>query len=228
MFSRFARRTFIHGRRAFSTSTARVVVTKKFLATSTLFGTMGYTLYNNSGTTTFAAKTLDYGEIKQAIADILDVDNYDDGSYGPVFVRLGWHASGTYSKYDKSGGSNKASMRFKPESAHGANAGLDVARNVLESNKKKYPELSYGDLWTLAACTAIEEMGGPKINWRPGRIDGQSSRDCTPDGRLPDAAQGQDHVRDIFYRMGFNDQEIVALAGAHSIGRCHTKLWIFF
>jgi cytochrome c peroxidase len=42
------------------------------------------------------------------------------------------------------------------------------------------------------------------------------------DGRLPDASQGHDHLRQIFYRMGFNDQEIVALSGAHALGRCHT------
>lgn len=64
-------------------------------------------------------------------------------------------------------------------------------------------------------------MGGPKIPWRPGRIDGVETQQ-TPDGRLPDAAQGEKHVRDIFYRMGFNDQEIVALIGAHALGRCHT------
>jgi len=40
---------------------------------------------------------------------------------------------------------------------------------------------------------------------------------------LPDAAKGPQHIRDIFYRMGFNDQEIVALVGAHSLGRCHTN-----
>ncbi len=43
---------------------------------------------------------------------------------------------------------------------------------------------------------------------------------CPPDGRLPDAAKGPPHLRDIFYRMGFNDQEIVALSGAHALGRC--------
>ncbi|RUS13329.1 heme peroxidase, partial [Endogone sp. FLAS-F59071] len=64
--------------------------------------------------------------------------------------------------------------------------------------------------------------GGPTIPWRPGRVDKASSQDCAPDGRLPDAALGQDHIRNIFYRMGFNDQEIVALAGAHALGRCHT------
>lgn len=65
-------------------------------------------------------------------------------------------------------------------------------------------------------------MGGPKIQWRPGRIDHKDGTKSPPDGRLPDAAQGAQHIRDIFYRMGFNDQEIVALAGAHSLGRCHT------
>jgi hypothetical protein len=52
-------------------------------------------------------------------------------------------------------------------------------------------------------------MGGPVIKWRPGRSDEEDGSKSPPDGRLPDAAQGQDHVRDIFYRMGFNDQEIV-------------------
>ncbi|KAG9089505.1 heme peroxidase [Ceratobasidium sp. UAMH 11750] len=64
-------------------------------------------------------------------------------------------------------------------------------------------------------------MGGPKIPWRPGRIDG-FEKDVTPDGRLPDATQAQDHLRAIFYRMDLNDQEIVALSGAHALGRCHT------
>jgi cytochrome c peroxidase len=45
---------------------------------------------------------------------------------------------------------------------------------------------------------------------------------CAPDGNLPDALQGESHIRDIFYRMGLNDREIVALSGAHALGRCHT------
>jgi cytochrome c peroxidase len=112
-------------------------------------------------------------------------------------------------------------MRFNPEAAHGANAGLKVARDLLEPIKAKYPSLSYGDLWTLAGVVAVQEMGGPVIPWRPGRTDGTEAN-CTPDGRLPDATKGNDHLRDIFGRMGFNDQEIVALAGAHALGRCHT------
>jgi cytochrome c peroxidase len=112
-------------------------------------------------------------------------------------------------------------MRFKPECDHGANAGLAVARDVLDKVKAKYPEISYGDLWTLAGVVAVEEMGGPKIKWAPGRSDAASGTACPVDGRLPDASQGAQHVRNIFYNMGFNDQEIVALAGAHCFGRCH-------
>ncbi|KAF8320800.1 heme peroxidase [Clavulina sp. PMI_390] len=168
----------------------------------------------------FVPKKEDYQEVYNKIADLLDTDNYDDGSYAPVLVRLAWHASGTYDKTSGTGGSNYATMRFEPEALHGANNGLNVARNLLEPIKAEFPWISYGDLWTLAGVAAIQEINGPKIPWRPGRIDG-FTKDATPDGRLPDAAQGQDHIRNIFYRMGFNDQEIVALIGAHAIGRCH-------
>ena len=64
-------------------------------------------------------------------------------------------------------------------------------------------------------------MQGPIIPWRPGRQDRDLSF-CTPDGRLPDASKSHDHIRAIFGRMGFNDQEMVALSGAHALGRCHT------
>ena len=63
-------------------------------------------------------------------------------------------------------------------------------------------------------------MVGPAVPWRPGRVD-RDVAFCTPDGRLPDGAKGQDHLRAIFYRMGFDDREIVALSGAHALGRCH-------
>ena len=46
---------------------------------------------------------------------------------------------------------------------------------------------------------------------------------CVCLGRLPDAKRGVDHIRDVFYRIGFNDRDIVALSGAHSLGRCHKE-----
>ena len=93
-------------------------------------------------------------------------------------------------------------MRFEPEALHDANNGLDVARVLMEKVKAEFPWISYGDLWTLAGVAAVQEMAGPKIPWRPGRIDG-FAKDATPDGRLPDAALGAPHVRDIFNRMGY-------------------------
>jgi cytochrome c peroxidase len=50
--------------------------------------------------------------------------------------------------------------RFAPESDIGANAGLGIARDLLEPIKKQFPWISYSDLWTLAGASAIEEMGG--------------------------------------------------------------------
>ncbi|EEH07385.1 cytochrome c peroxidase [Histoplasma capsulatum G186AR] len=163
----------------------------------------------------------DYQKVYDEIAKLLvEKDDYDDGSYGPVLVRLAWHASGTYDKTSGTGGSNGATMRFSPEGDHSANAGLKAARDFLEPVKAKFPWISYSDLWTLAGACAIQEMQGPKIPWRPGRVD-RDVTFCTPDGRLPDASKDHRHIRDIFGRMGFDDREMVALSGAHSLGRAH-------
>ena len=175
-----------------------------------------------SPTTASTPTQKDYQAVYNEIAHRLeDIDDYDDGSYGPVIVRLAWHCSGTYDAATNTGGSNGATMRFAPEGDHGANAGLKAARDFLEPVKAKFPWITYSDLWTLAGVAAIQEMQGPSIPWRPGRSDRDLSF-CTPDGRLPDGAKGQDHLRAIFGRMGFSDQEIVALSGAHALGRCHT------
>jgi cytochrome c peroxidase len=198
--------------------------TQRIAAAGLFAGAAGLALAYNLPVATASAARPDYRAVRKDIEDLLESNpDYDDGSYGPLFVRLAWHASGTYDKRDKTGGSNGATMRFKPESNWGANNGLDLARKLLEPIKAKYPSLSYGDLWTLAGVVAVESMGGPTIPWRPGRVDVVETQvKALPDGRLPDAAQGERHVRDIFYRMGFNDREIVALAGAHALGRCHT------
>ncbi len=65
----------------------------------------------------------------------------------------------SYDKESKTGGSNGATMRYK-EGDYGANAGLKVARDLLEPIKAKFPWISYADLWTLGGVTSIEEMGG--------------------------------------------------------------------
>lgn len=112
-------------------------------------------------------------------------------------------------------------MRYEAEGGDPANAGLQHGRAFLEPVKEKNPWITYSDLWTLAGVVAIKEMGGPEISWKPGRTDLVDDTKVPPRGRLPDGAQGADHLRFIFYRMGFNDQEIVALAGGHNLGRTH-------
>lgn len=160
---------------------------------------------------------VNYDSVRAEVGKILE----EDEDMAPTMVRLAWHASGTYSCISKDGGSEGGTMRFAPEKDFGANAGLDTARDALMGIKSKYPGISYGDLWTLAGCVAIESMGGPTIDWRPGREDRPSGKHCPPDGRLPDGALGAEHIRNVFNRMDFSDREIVALAGAHSVGRCH-------
>ena len=132
------------------------------------------------------------------------------------------HSAGTYDAETDTGGSNGAGMRYEAEGGDPANAGLQHARAFLESVKEKHPWITYADLWTLAGVVAIKEMGGPTIPWKGGRTDYVDDSKLPPRGRLPDAAQGADHIRWIFNRMGFNDQEIVALSGAHNLGRCHS------
>jgi len=155
------------------------------------------------------------------------------GDIGPMMLRLAWHCSGTWDAKAKNGGSDGATMRFKPESDHGGNAGLQHARALLEPIKKKYPSLSYADLYILSGVVAIEDMAGPTIGFKTGRSDAAAPAKpeddvrFSPDGRLPGADQGSQaatiqHIRDVFGRMGFSDREAVALCGAHAVGRCHT------
>ena len=98
---------------------------------------------------------------------------------------------------------------------------LDIARDMLIPVKTEHPNVSISDIWALTGAAAVEKTGGPKIPVGMGRVDQPDCNKCPPNGRLPDASQGAQHLRDVFYRMGFNDQEIVALSGAHTLGRCH-------
>ena len=87
----------------------------------------------------FTPSQQDYQKVSDEIAARLEEkDDYDDGSFGPVLLRLAWHASGTYDAETGTGGSNGATMRFAPESDHGANAGLAAARGFLDPVKGKH------------------------------------------------------------------------------------------
>lgn len=189
----------------------------------------GTSLYS-AHTTYLYAKELNVGPVKDEITKLIDEDaekRSDGSSLTGTFVRLAWHCAGSYSKKDGDGGSNGALMRFAPEKDWGGNAGLLMAREALEPIKARFPEISYADLYVLAGITAVENAGGPTIPFRSGRVDFDDGSNSPPhDNRLPAAdCGGRDkntaHLRDVFYRMGFNDKEIVILSGAHALGRCH-------
>uniref|UniRef100_A0A453K723 L-ascorbate peroxidase n=1 Tax=Aegilops tauschii subsp. strangulata TaxID=200361 RepID=A0A453K723_AEGTS len=142
----------------------------------------------------------------------------------PILVRLGWHDAGTYDKniseWPQCGGAN-GSLRFEIELKHAANAGLVNALKLIQAIKDKYAGVTYADLFQLASATAVEEAGGPKIPMIYGRVDVSAPDQCPPEGRLPAAGPPSpaEHLREVFYRMGLNDKEIVALSGAHTLGR---------
>ncbi|KAJ1621153.1 heme peroxidase [Pavlovales sp. CCMP2436] len=163
-------------------------------------------------------------DVQQAAAEIKALIKKSPDK-GPTLVRLAWHSSGTYDEVSRDGGSGPGTIRFKEELAHGANAGLAAAIGWLEPIKRNHAKISYADLFTLAGVVAIKQMGGPTIPWKSGRTDGPVTK-VTPDGRLPAADKGSDlktadGLREVFGRMGFGDKDIVALSGAHALGRCH-------
>eukprot|EP00271_Cylindrocystis_brebissonii_P011406 TRINITY_DN288_c0_g1_i1.p1 TRINITY_DN288_c0_g1~~TRINITY_DN288_c0_g1_i1.p1 ORF type:complete len:420 (+),score=99.44 TRINITY_DN288_c0_g1_i1:61-1320(+) len=158
---------------------------------------------------------------KEAVVELLKSKQCN-----PILIRLGWHDAGTYDKsipdWPTCGGAN-GSLRFQKESSHAANNGLTNAVKLLEPIKEKFPAVTYADLFQLASATAIEVAGGPKIPMKYGRVDARDENDCHPEGNLPDAAPPSpaDHLRKVFNRMGLEDKEIVALSGAHTLGRSY-------
>lgn len=165
----------------------------------------------------------DYQQVYNDIArKIAEYPEYDENSgFNAVLLRLSWHASGTYVKDTNSGGSYGGTMIYAQEELDGANNGLQHARSFLQEFAVKYPWISRGDLWTLAGVAGVQEAGGPKIPWGPGRVDNNTGENVPPNGLLPDASRDGKYVKDLFARMGFNEQETVALLGAHVLGRCH-------
>ncbi|XP_062195506.1 probable L-ascorbate peroxidase 4, peroxisomal [Phragmites australis] len=137
----------------------------------------------------------------------------------PIMLRLAWHDAGTYDVNTKTGGAN-GSIRYEEEYTHGSNAGLKIAIDLLEPIKAKNPRITYADLYQLAGVVAVEVTGGPTVEFVPGRRD---SSVCPREGRLPDAKKGAPHLRDIFYRMGLTDKDIIALSGGHTLGRAHPE-----
>jgi adenylate cyclase len=134
---------------------------------------------------------------------------------GPIFLRLTYHDAVTYDPATNTGGMN-GSIRFPEELNLPENAGLDKAIAILAPVKEEFPNVSWADLIALAGAVAVLQSGGPDIGIPLGRRDSDAP---DPAGRLPSPDEPWDPLRERLIAMGFTMSEMVALCGAHTLGR---------
>ena len=131
---------------------------------------------NNSFNYREEFKKLDYQSLKKDLHNLMtDSQKWwpaDYGHYGPFFVRMTWHAAGTYRTGDGRGGGGTGAQRFAPLNSWPDNGNLDKARRLLWPIKKKYGnKISWADLVILVGNVAIESMGGKTFGYSGGRPD---------------------------------------------------------
>ena len=191
-------------------------------------------------------RTVDYEKLRSDLENMIENvfkknAQFGDTSFPAILVRIAWESAGDF--FRKEVGKSESNWIFHFDSTQGGAAAMSYAREQLDLLKKKYPGLSYPDLYTLAGVMAIKSLGGPTIEWKPGRRDSTPTPSyytaSPPSDILPDSYQANPSLflRDLYRPIGFTDQvfvffflrsiiffddvkkDIVVLAAAHALSR---------
>lgn len=136
-------------------------------------------------------------------------------AHTPAHLRLAFHDAGAYDVATRTGGAD-GGIHFPEEMTREENAGWsDACIELLAQVKERHPELSWADLVALGGAAAVAKCGGPVIEIGLGRRD---ATEPAPEHRLPTTDEGAEQLKADFQRMGLTARDLVALAGAHTLG----------